>query len=90
MGKIGTFYASLPKWLQGLLVAVEAGLAGFLVTWFSSPDAMCWSSPCLRKFGLVVAGVIGMSIRNWMKQSPLSRDVWTPEQRAALRCTEGE
>jgi hypothetical protein len=84
MGTIGTFYASLPKWLQGLLVAVEGGLVGFLIQWASNPEAICWSSSCLKKFGGAIGGVIVMSIRNWLKQSPLPRDVWTGEQRAVV------
>jgi hypothetical protein len=84
MGPIGTFYASLPKWVQGLLVAVEGGLAGFLVQWITNPEALCWSASCFRKFGGVIGGVILMSIRNWLKQSPLPREVWSREQRAVV------
>jgi hypothetical protein len=84
MGKIGTFYASLPKWVQGLLVAVEGGVVGFLAQWASDPEPLCFSRLCLRHFVGAIAGVVVMSIRNWLKQSPLSRDIWTSEQRAAI------
>jgi len=84
MGKIGQFYASLPRWVQGLLVAVEGGVVGFLIQWASDPEPLCFSRVCLRHFAGAVGGVVVMSIRNWLKQSPLSRDVWTPEQRAAV------
>ena len=84
MGKIGTFYASLPKWVQGLLVAVEGGVVGFLIQWGSNPGPLCLSRPCLRNLAGAIGGVVVMSIRNWLKQSPVSRDIWTSEQRAAI------
>lgn len=84
MGKIGTFYASLPKFVQGLLVAAEGGLVGFVMQWISDPDPICFQRACLRHFGGAAAGAVIVSVRNWLKQSPLSRDAWTAEQRAAL------
>lgn len=84
MGKIGTFFASLPTWLQGLLVAAEGGLVGFLLQWVSDPDPICFQRACLRHFGGAAAGAIVVSIRNWVKQSPIARDAWTPEQRAQI------
>lgn len=84
MGKIGTFYAALPAWVQGLLVAVEGGLIGFVLQLASDPDPVCFSRTCLRHFGGAIVGAIVVSIRNWVKQSPIARDPWTPEQRAAI------
>lgn len=84
MGKIGTFFASLPTWLQGAIAAVEGGLIGFVLQWASDPDPICFQRACLRHFGGAVAGAVVVSIRNWLKQSPLARDAWTPEQRAAI------
>lgn len=84
MGKIGTFFAALPTWVQGLLAAVEGGLIGFALQWVSDPDPICFSRVCLRHFGGAIVGAIVVSLRNWLKQSPLSRDAWTPEQRASI------
>lgn len=85
MGRIGTFYASLPSWVQGILVAVEGGLIGFVLQWASDPDPMCFSRTCLRHFAGAAAGAVVVSVRNWLKQSPLNRDAWTPEQRDAIK-----
>jgi len=89
MGRIGTFYASLPSWVQGILVAVEGGLIGFILQWASDPDPICFSRACLRHFAGAAAGAVVVSVRNWLKQSPLSRDTWTPEQRAAINAAKG-
>ncbi len=89
MGRIGTFYASLPSWVQGILVAVEGGLIGFVLQWASDPDPVCFSRVCLRHFGGAAAGAIVVSVRNWLKQSPLNRDVWTTGQREAIKAAKG-
>lgn len=87
MGKIKAFYASLPTWVQGIIVAAEGGFIGFLVQWASDPEPLCFSRSCLRHFIGAAAGATVISVRNWLKQSPLpqAREVWTDEQRDEQR-----
>lgn len=68
-----TLYANLPSWVQGLVVAVEGGVVGFLVQYVSDPAPLCFSRGCLRHFAGAIGAVIVMSVRNWLKASPLEQ-----------------
>lgn len=71
--KLKALYASLPSWAQGLVVAIEGGVVGFILQWASDPAPLCFSKACLRHFVGAVGGVIFMSIRNWLRASPLEQ-----------------
>jgi hypothetical protein len=69
---IKKWYGELPKWAQGLVTAAEAGAGGFVIQWLMTAQTPCFNKQCLQQFaGALLAAVI-MSVRNWLKQSPLA------------------
>lgn len=71
MNQLKQWYAGLPTWAKGAIVAAEGGAAGFLVQWAVSPQPLCLSTQCLKQFGGALVVAVGIAVRNWLRESPL-------------------
>jgi hypothetical protein len=73
MNKIKQWLAAHPWW-NGLFVAVESAIVGFLTTALNAylTDTHVLSRAGIKRGLVTCAGMVAMSVRNYLKRSPIA------------------